>query len=87
MKPPAVNAPCHCGSGKKFKHCHGSSKPSTANVTLQPTRDAGGAYLLVLDVRAGGERVRVPLQLEHAHQLGEQVLEHVRALRALAEKK
>jgi uncharacterized protein YecA (UPF0149 family) len=19
------NDPCHCGSGKKFKHCHGSS--------------------------------------------------------------
>lgn len=18
------NAPCHCGSGKKFKHCHGA---------------------------------------------------------------
>lgn len=21
--PPARNAPCHCGSGKKYKHCHG----------------------------------------------------------------
>ena len=22
-KPPGRNEPCHCGSGKRFKHCHG----------------------------------------------------------------
>jgi hypothetical protein len=21
------NEPCHCGSGKKFKHCHGALSP------------------------------------------------------------
>ncbi|MGH3769594.1 MAG: SEC-C metal-binding domain-containing protein [Pseudonocardiaceae bacterium] len=25
---PARNAPCHCGSGKKYKRCHGA--PTTA---------------------------------------------------------
>jgi uncharacterized protein YecA (UPF0149 family) len=24
------NAPCPCGSGKKYKHCHGASHPSAA---------------------------------------------------------
>jgi uncharacterized protein YecA (UPF0149 family) len=23
-KAPGRNDPCHCGSGKKYKHCHGS---------------------------------------------------------------
>lgn len=24
---PGRNAPCPCGSGKKFKHCHGKNRP------------------------------------------------------------
>jgi hypothetical protein len=32
---PARNAPCPCGSGKKFKHCHGKNHPlpSTENIS------------------------------------------------------
>ncbi len=26
---PARNAPCHCGSGKKYKRCHGAPTPTT----------------------------------------------------------
>ena len=28
----ARNAPCPCGSGKKYKHCHGSLVPSSQQV-------------------------------------------------------
>jgi len=32
----ARNAPCHCGSGKKFKHCHGLLAPSAGTGQAQP---------------------------------------------------
>ena len=30
------NTPCHCGSGKKFKHCHGLTAPSAGKEQAQP---------------------------------------------------
>lgn len=38
MKLPKPNEPCHCGSGKKFKKCHGAYCPKDE----PPTPDAGG---------------------------------------------
>ncbi len=31
---PKRNDPCHCGSGKKYKSCHGSSNPKAFKVQL-----------------------------------------------------
>jgi hypothetical protein len=35
------NQPCHCGSGKKFKHCHGRLAPADAEGSLSPEIWAG----------------------------------------------
>ena len=49
-KEPGRNAPCHCGSGKKFKKCHGKSKKLNEKVietdqdTLSEDKGEGGLY-------------------------------------------
>ena len=34
---PRRNAPCTCGSGKKFNHCHGRLEPLVSNISERPT--------------------------------------------------
>ena len=39
MRPPRANEPCWCGSGKKFKRCHGDSSMRIRPGNLSPTRE------------------------------------------------
>jgi glycosyltransferase involved in cell wall biosynthesis len=36
MSTPSRNSPCPCGSGKRYKDCHGGIAPSAAEVSLDP---------------------------------------------------
>lgn len=38
IRPPRANEPCWCGSGTKFKRCHGDSSTRVRPGTLSPTR-------------------------------------------------
>ena len=39
MRPPRANEPCWCGSGTKFKRCHGDSSMRIRPGNLSPTRE------------------------------------------------
>lgn len=39
IRPPKANEPCWCGSGTKFKRCHGNSSVRLRPGTLSPTRE------------------------------------------------
>ena len=42
--PPARNAPCPCGSGKRYKDCHGALAPAAASPSAAaPPADAADA--------------------------------------------
>jgi hypothetical protein len=73
------NARCHCGSGKKFKNCHGMIKnPMTLGTRRIPVRVLVGAFIvvavigfLVLQNRGGGAPGAAPpgkyWSEEHGH--------------------
>ena len=42
----ARNAPCHCGSGTKYKRCHGAGGALEAQATARDTRLPGAVALL-----------------------------------------
>src|SRR5512144_1004615 len=42
--PPSRNDPCPCGSGRRYKHCHGAL---AAGAAAAPTLDAAGSPLAV----------------------------------------
>ena len=45
--PPSRNAPCPCGSGKRYKHCHGASSPvANADADAPALFDRGNAARL-----------------------------------------
>ncbi len=79
IAPPASrNDPCPCGSGKRYKHCHGvASDSTTATATLQATSVA-----IVAQAPTKADLVSVMQNALAAHQAGR--LEAAKALYAQA---
>lgn len=57
MKQPRRNDPCPCGSGKRYKHCHGSLD-STAGLPELPFNDELAAIVAETSAFASAERSR-----------------------------
>jgi len=83
--PPSRNAPCPCGSGKRYKHCHGSEAPVAVPVpTREAALDAHRAGMLgraeILYRRALDEN---PADVDCLHMLGVVQMERMRYREAL----
>ena len=88
-KEPSRNAPCPCGSGKKYKFCHGAAeqlRPPVLTTAPPPIRSAGalsslgsadlecGALPAAVDaLEPGGHRVRPPVPPGDRADLGDAV--------------
>ena len=89
------NDPCPCGSGRRFKDCHGSLRDGTGVATsLAPPpaatttrtsryRPAGNDWIDISD--DGADRLGAMMELALKHQVGQRVRDAERLYRAVLE--
>ncbi len=58
VPPAGRNAPCPCGSGIKFKRCHGGRKPRTRTITLDYGRSLDPGAFDEMFLSAGTVQLR-----------------------------
>lgn len=92
--PKSRNDPCPCGSGKRFKHCHGLATDTNASVTVPPSENALEIAYAALAAQQRGELAdaialyRRSLEIEPdnsdaLHMLGVALMQHFEPLPSL----